>query len=304
MRLPVRVWIALGLLWAAFGSPWTGPQRVAGQTRPAVPRQPQLQRRTAPQAQFPPGFPVTAQQDAYLDQVLQAWEQHAKKVKTFESSFTRWDYDDTFGQPNVPRFTDQGKLKYAAPDRGMLEVTHTEKDGKMVDIEPERKEKWICNGKSVFQYEYAKTPKQLTEYPLPPELLGKAIQNGPLPFMFGAEAARLKQRYFIRVIATPPGRTGETWLEAYPRYQRDAADFRRAELILRNQDVMPLGMHIYHPGGKQHAAYWFWNIVVNDPLRFFKGDPFRASTPLGWKKVVDQPPAQQTARPPSPGQRR
>ena len=77
--------------------------------------------------------------------------------------------------------------------------TDKNKDGKnWVAIEPERAEHWICDGKSVFFHDH-KT-KKLIEYKLPPESQGKAIRNGPLPFLFGAEAARLKQRYYMRVI--------------------------------------------------------------------------------------------------------
>jgi hypothetical protein len=51
-------------------------------------------------------------------------------------------------------------------------------------------------------------------------------------------------------------------------------------------------------------VYQFYDVVVNDPLRLFKGDPFRAYTPLGWQKIVEEPPAPaQASRPASDGQR-
>ena len=51
-------------------------------------------------------------------------------------------------------------------------------------------EHWVCDGKSVFEYRHDQ--KQLVERPIPPQLQGKAIVDGPLPFLFGAEAAKLK----------------------------------------------------------------------------------------------------------------
>ena len=246
--------------------------------QPVVPQQPTLQRRPAapPRTVQPPQprapFRLTPQQEAYLDQVLQAWEQHSLRVKTFECKFTRWDYDPVFGDPNKPKHVDQGKIKYAAPDKGSFE------------IEGERAEKWVCDGQWVHEFNHAK--KQLIQHQLPPELRGKAIPDGPLPFLFGARAAELKQRYFLRVIQPPAGRKGEIWLEAYPKYAPDAANFSRAELILTVRNMTPFGMDIYSPNGRNHSAYQFYGVVINDPLRFFKGDPFRVSAPRDWQTIV------------------
>ncbi|MBN2474926.1 MAG: TIGR03009 domain-containing protein [Pirellulales bacterium] len=241
--------------------------------QPVVPQYPTLQQRAptpTPQPRAP--FQLTPQQEAYLDQVLKAWEQHSARVTTFESNFTRWEYDPVFGDPNKPKYVDQGKVKYAAPDKGSFE------------IEGQRAEKWICDGQWIHEFNYVE--KKLTQHQLPPDLRGKAIADGPLPFLFGAEAAKMKQRYFLRVIQPPEGRTGEIWLEAYPRFAPDAANFSRAELILTTRNMMPFAMDIYLPNGKSHTAYQFFGIVVNDPLRVFKGDPFRAVAPSDWQTVV------------------
>ena len=218
-----------------------------------------------------------------------AWERHSEDIKTFQCKFTRREYDPVWGPPNDPKFVDEGMIKYATPDKGLFLV------------EGKRAEKWICDGKSIYAYDFQQ--KKLTQHKLPPEMQGKAIADGPLPFLFGAKAERLKQRYLIRII-TPPGAENEVWLEAYPRYQQDAANFKRAELILATNDMRPIGLQIHLPNGKCRTSYHFENIVLNDPLRFFKGDPFRAYTPFGWKKVVEEPPPQQASRKPASGDRR
>ena len=275
--------------------------------RPRVPGQPATQRlpaRARPVQQHPPiPFRLTPQQEAHLDRVLNVWQQHSSKVKTFSCEFTRWEYDPVFGPPDAPRFTDEGEIKYKTLDKGMFRVLKTaNKNGKMVEIEPERAEHWICDGKSVFLYDH-KT-KTLREYKLPPEMQGKAIADGPLPFLFGADSAKLKQRYYMRVMEPPRGVTDQIWLEAYPRWQQDAANFKRVELILTVKDMMPSGMQTYAPNGKNRTAYKFGKLKVNDHSLWIVMDPFRASTPLGWKKVVEQTPAQQTTRRPGvPGRR-
>ena len=259
-----------------------GPQGPGGQQ--LVPQDPTIQRR-APQQPPAPPFVLTPQEQQQLDAALQAWEQSSKSVKTFECKFTRFEYDPVFGNANQPRFVDNGQIKYASPDKGMYRV-----DG-------QRPEHWICDGQSVFEYNFQK--KELIEYKLPAELRGKAISDGPLPFLFGADAAKLNQRYYMRVTAQPT--PTEFKLEALPMYQRDAANFRRAELILR--DMQPYGLKIYSPNGKNSTVYVFENIRVNETKLlglpdFFRSDPFHAVTPRGWQKIVEPGAAQTPNGPP------
>ena len=98
-------------------------------------------------------------------------------------------------------------LKYAAPDKGLFRVLYTKnaRTASWAASEEDRADHWICDGKSVFQY--IPKQKQLVEHKLPPELQGKAIVDSPLPFLFGTEAQKIRQRYFIRIIAPPPGQT-------------------------------------------------------------------------------------------------
>ena len=114
-----------------------------------------------------------------------------------------------------------------------------------------------------------------------------------LPFLFGASAEKLKRRYWIRAVAPPPGVQNQIWLEAYPRYQQDAADFQRADIVLDAKNVLPLGIQLHLPNGETRTSYSFYGMIVNDPnpLRFLEGDPFSPRAPLGWTRVVKEPPA-------------
>jgi TIGR03009 family protein len=249
---------------------------------PLVPQDPTLQRRAGPP---PPPFVLTSDEQRQLDGVLQAWEQSAKQVKGFESDFTRIERDAVFNKERQ----DKGKLKYAYPDKGLFK------------IEGPRPEQWVCDGKSVFEYRYHE--KQIVEHRLPPEAQGIAIANGPLPFLFGMEADKLKERFFLRVNSSDAAK-GEVWLEAHPKLRRDAANYRKVELILRN--MQPYGVKVYSPNGKNETVYVLEDAQVNprepraplDPLGLFRNDPFRAPTPSGWQKVLDAPPPEQPAQAP------
>ncbi len=267
-------------------------QREGPGPAPAVgPPYPTLQRRAPPP---PPPFVLTPQEQAQVDRVLDAWEGRGKEVRTFECPFIRWEYDAAFpgtpskDNPNGATAIVHGTITYQAPDKGHFVA---EADAK-TDPKGLQREEWVCDGKAFFNFD--SRSRVLTEYQLPPALQGKAIVDGPLPFLFGAEAEKLKQRYYIHII--PGNGPDEIWLEAYPRTQRGAADFQCAQLILQSKGLVPSAMQIYSPGGKNRKAYKFYNVVVNDPnpLKFLQGNPFPTSKPFGWKKVVEpaEPPAQ------------
>jgi TIGR03009 family protein len=224
-----------------------------------------------------------------LDRVLQAWEQASSQVSRYRAKFVRWKYDDTFHRDKPQR--DEGHVRYIAPDRGLYEVNR----------DNGRPEKWLSDGKTIYQFDFSQ--RLLIEYPLPPELQGQAITRGPLPFLFSAKAETLKNRYFLRLI-TPSNIQGQIWLEAYPRYQVDAAEYQKAQIIINTQAMRPKAVRLYSPGGKERTVHEFYDVVVNDPLHFLQGDIGRPGTPSGWNREVRNPPTGQAARPSPPGGRR
>jgi TIGR03009 family protein len=308
---------------SAAANAQTQPYPGRGPDQPVQPQVPQFRQRAA-QPQSPqqqnqnpqqqpvrplprPPFTLTPQQEAQVDQVLNLWEQRNRNVKTFDCRFKRWSYDivtwesgPRLEQPK-PTFIETGTIKYAAPDRGMYCLETTEVNGREEPIGPNQAEKWICDGRSVFKYDFKM--QQLIEYKLPPEMQGKAIADGPLPFLFNSEARKLKERYLVRLI-TPADVRGEIWLEAYPRHQQDAANFHHVWFIVNEREMLPHALRIIEPDGKNYKVYQFFDVVVNDPLKFFKGDPFRASLPHGWTKSVEEPPAAEARRAPPPAGRR
>ncbi len=262
--------------------------------QPRAAEQPAASQQPAPQAPAPP-FTLTPQQQAQVDRVLDLWEKHNETIKTFDCYFKRWTYDTIFAKSDKPdeaRFVEMGILKYKAPDHGRFCVESAERNGKVEPIGDARAEQWVSDGKSIFEFKYAQ--KQLIEHVLPPHLQGKAISDTPLPFLFGSEAQKLKQRYWIKII-TPDDVTDQIWLLAYPRFQQEAANFSRAELRINAKDMTPVALSLLQPNEKDHTTYVFYNVVVNDPLQmpFFHMNPFRPMTPFGWRKIVEQPPPQQ-----------
>ena len=262
-----------------------------------------------PQPVQPPQ--LSPEQAQALDQLLSAWETRNAAVRTWSCTFHKWEYNawspaDQGGERLA--FSESiGELKYAAPDKGLFRVKESKQwspEARRYEIRGgDSGEHWVCNGESIYEFRHSE--RQLRETKLPPEMRGKAISDGPLPFVFGAKAETLKKRYWMRLI-TPPDVRDQIWLEAQPRFQADAANFSKVELILQSRDLMPFAIQIYKPGGQDRDVYQFdprTNLIDKslDLIRDFA----KPMTPFGYKYVLEdlqsQPaPGGQAAQPVPP----
>ncbi|MCG8449456.1 MAG: TIGR03009 domain-containing protein [Pirellulales bacterium] len=241
-------------------------------------------------------FQLSLVEQQFVDQILQMWETESDKVKTFNCEFERWEYDAVFGPGNdIPSIKSVGQLTYSKPDKGSFKINEIrrykqedpQQPGDWVVQEKEVGEHWVCDGKAIHEYRHDK--KQLVVQPLPPEMRGTAIVDGPLPFLFGAEAEKLKRRYWIRSKAS-----NETsiHLEAYPRFQADAANYHHVDVMLDRKKMMPTAIQVHMPNRQSRAVYMFRDETVNGKLDAFFGSIFKAPrTPLGWTRVVEEIPA-------------
>ncbi len=202
-----------------------------------------------------------------------------------------WEYIAAFpaAKPGMASRECEGEIYFAAPDHGMY---HEKMEGGAY---------WVCDGQAVYELNHKKS--EVVEHPLPEELRGKGITNGPLPFVFGADAAAMKQRYSMRVVTPSDADKGQIWLEAYPRYQNDAANFRKVQVILDQQTMLPRGLQLLMPNGKDRTVYAFGTPKVNDLWEKIKGFFDPPLLPRGWKHVIERPPvAQNEALQPRDGQ--
>ena len=242
--------------------------------------------------QAPEGFELSPTDAVQLDRVLSEWERRSGEVRTFSCDFTRLVYDPVFGPgADVARAIEQGTVSYQQPDKGSFQIKESSawdaKQQSHVANPDAAKEHWVCDGRSVYEYKHE--AKQLVERPIPPEMQGKNIADGPLPFLFGAEAEKLKARYWLRV--DPQSPPGAYWLVAMPKRQADAANYRRVELMLDAQRVLPSAMRVTAPDGSR-TTYEFdlAGASINSRVTELFGRVFQApSTPWGWKRVVEAP---------------
>lgn len=255
--------------------------------------------RVNPVAPFPQPNP---QWQAYLDQVLDAWEKRSAAVNDYECEFKRYQYDPALVENDAYTLA-KGVVKYMKPDKGLFRVDQLVfHAGRDQDSKPKYQanprlefgEYWICDGQFVDIRDRNK--KECNRHELPPNMRGAGIVMSPLPFLFGVKAAEIKDRYWVQ--ALPQSNEKEVWLEAYPKRLDDASNYHHVKVVLDLKDFMPRGLIAYMPNWRADAdyreIYEFENRKIDangnlinriNPFQkeFFPGDP-----PKDWK-VFNEP---------------
>jgi len=268
---------------------------------------------------LPAPFQIGAKEQKYIDDVLGFWEYRSGKVFHYETKFRRWEFDSQFGPADAHKTFSEGLVKYEKPDKGLFKVesirhwTAPQQPGGQASYEErpgEVMEHWVCDGKSIFEFDVAN--QKLKEYKLPPEQQGLAIANGPLPFLFGAKKQDILNRFYLRE-KTPPDVTDEYWLEAWPRFQADAQNYRFIEIIIDKEQFLPVAIQVYdrsydphsQPPNTSRTTYEFLdrkpyeqNALTQNLRQMFGRAFFEPSLPRGWQRVVENAPGGG----PAPGQ--
>jgi len=264
-------------------APQGGVQPFAGPQQPITPSTPGAHRVPRPPVMRYAPFQLTKEQFQELTAVLAAWEQSSSKVDLMRCTLELLEYDLAFVQANQaakPNMIWNGHLMYQAPDHGLFEAKSDAKSG-------EQLQKWVVDGKSVYHFDAQ--GKKVIRRDLPPELQGKGIGDGPLPFFFGAPANKLLHRYFMRLVTPPNVADKQIWIEAYPRFQGDAANFRRATVILDRSMLVPQAVEVYSPSGNERQVYKFSQMQIGRNLleKLFNKDLFQVQVPSGWQLLAN-----------------
>lgn len=311
-------------------TPQLTPEQRAAQQRAAM--QSPAQQRAAQQAYAaemqkkivqPQGFPLTPEHTKYVDDLLSYWEKNSSAVNKYKCTFRRFEYDPVVVGWRDPQSNQLaahavafGEIRFAAPDRARYETNRImefksppKRAGEQAvyeDVKGDTNfERWICDGKSIYEFDFEN--KRLNETELPKEMQGNVAES-PLPFIFGGKKNEVLQRYWVRS-ATPKGVENEYWLELFPKRVQDARIYSKIELVIAKEDFLPKAMHMYDPqydpkkGNESSRYFTFENRQVNSQLDKFKdslGLFVKPKLPgLNWKRVQMRPTGNnQAAAPP------
>ena len=329
-RLSIIVFVAVLWLSSSLGM---AQQPAAYQPQVQPQAQPQIQPQ---QAVAPPRNPfvVPPAHQAWLDQVLAKWEADSNQVKNFYCDFKRNQHNINGPNPNAVSLyaQEEGKLGYNKPDQGSFEITSSlvwnpkaqplpdpnqPAPAQAAPLQGEYKpardtngqelpgDHWVCSGKNIYQYRaYATPKKQLVVTPIPPQMQGEQIVDGPLPFLFGAKAEKLKARFWFEP-AKELCKEGYIGIHAKPKFAKDAVEYSDVWIALRNEPgkpLMPAGLRVLHPNGSWDEYVFDLNgAQVNGMLAGLMNSLFsEPRTPFGWERVVENMQMPQQAQQPQP----
>lgn len=239
--------------------------------------------------------------------MLILWESESSKIQRLTGEVHRYHYDSVYGVEKRAA----GKFWYATPDKGRIDfgpvpvpegATNPRKlqaNGRPFTIATEGHQRWICNGKSIYIIDDDKKIADVVQ--IPAHQQGKNIVNGPLPFLFGMKAEQAKKRYHLRlggmhwpkggVRKLPNGKQQRVrpqfHIVAAPKFEVDAAEWSRAEVILDATRLVPTGIRLIHAHNNSETNYVFpaEQIKVNERSIF--NNPFNDKPPSNY--TIGQP---------------
>lgn len=216
----------------------------------------------------PANYKITENEQIRLDEFLQLWENFGRDIKRISCDVHMKEFDGGLLQRDAkkPITHTWGLFRFIAPNKLQYHVkgefsyaeegTPAWKDGQ---------NEWavVLDGKSLTQYDY--TNKKAVVYPIPEDEqnIDLTLDNGQFPLFFIAKAELLKNRFYMRLVTPETKRQSEVWIEAFPRYARDAQQFRSIIVLLSLKDMQPTYMRKNGVNGKSKTDLVFENVLVN-----------------------------------------
>jgi TIGR03009 family protein len=268
MSRPRTIWISP--LIALFSAVWVqaAAQEAGNARQPAQRRQPAVE----------PQPPLMT-----MPQLLADWEGQSKKLDTLELAIYRIDKDPQWGDEEHYL----GRAAFKNPQLAFLDFRKVKmeeqpdpKDKAKKKLVPFMKNKQIvsvpfetivCTGQEVWQYRY--DVKQIFIFPLDKDQRKRALEEGPLPFLFNMRAADAQQRYKMEL----KGQDEKLYLvRIEPLLQQDQDTFSTAWVYLDKEFLLPKRIFLLAPNGKMTKDFHLSQIQPNkqvDPRLFVGVNP-------------------------------
>ena len=221
-----------------------------------------------------------------LDEFLARWEEFGRGIKRVSCDVHMREFDGVLQQNSkTPVAHTWGQFRFITPNQFMYHIK-----GEFVysDAKPEGEWKpgqneWmiVLNSKEFLQYDFKN--KKVVVFPVVSEEqdMDPTMDNGQFPLFFVAKANVLKNRFYLRITTPAAKQKTQVWIEAFPRYARDAQQFQSITFILGLKDLQPTYMRKIGVNGKSKTDLTFENVQVNKGLWKIEG-----AVEKGWTKEV------------------
>ncbi|HMB03248.1 MAG TPA: outer-membrane lipoprotein carrier protein LolA [Isosphaeraceae bacterium] len=217
-----------------------------------------------------------------MARLLQLWERQSARLKTLDVKIERTDKNPAWGEDEHY----VGRALLMSPDLAWLDFQKVafkggkpvlDKDGKPMLTPWER---IISTGEEVWQYR--NETKQIFIYPLEKQPQKRALEEGPLPFLFNFREADARQRYEMSLMEE---NDKHYWIGIRPKLVMDQDAFKQAFVKLDKEVLLPVRIYLLAPDGKSTKNF----TLKREEMRLNKEIPpqnFRGQVMAGWK-VID-----------------
>jgi len=209
------------------------------------------QDKVAPDAKAAP--PVSATDGQRMEQLLILWEKQSARLKSLDVKFKRVDHSPAWGDNELY----EGRAMLQSPNLAWL-------DFKKVSVDKQNKatlvpyERIVCTGKEVWQYN--SPTRQIFIFPLEKMEQQRALEEGPLPFLFNMKAAEAKKRYQMSLVSE---NSANYLVKVIPLLEIDKESFSKAMIQLDRKYLLPTNIVLIMPDGKSTQDYKFSDVKPN-----------------------------------------
>ena len=188
-----------------------------------------------------------------MEQLLTLWEKQSARLKSLDVKFKRVDHSPAWGDNELY----EGRAMLQSPNLAWL-------DFKKVGVDKQNKptlvphERIVCTGKEVWQYH--SPTRQIFIFPLEKQQQQRALEEGPLPFLFNMRADEAKKRYQMSLIAE---NAATYMVTVIPLLEIDKESFSKAIIQLDRKYLLPTNIVLIAPDGKSTQDYKFSDVKPN-----------------------------------------
>lgn len=219
-----------------------------------------------------------------IDDILARWERSSRGIERLYAEFDEEDVLVVVGDKKNYR----GKAFLQRPNLALLQFDAQDPD------KPDQftfYRRILCTGQEVLDFDAPN--KQLIVYPLPMDARDRALEEGPLRFLFGMTVSDFKQRYQ----ASLAGESDKTYrILLRPLQDVDRQAFSHAALDLNKETLLPDAVYLMSPNGKDRQTFMLRKITPNatwansDSTFTFSAEKSAAWRKMGWRVIKNPPP--------------
>ena len=226
----------------------------------------------APLAAQQPTPPAAAPADV-LDGYLTRWQQSMEQIQALSATLRRSEKDPvTEVERQYTGFTKYLKVSSGGATQNLALLEMTPKDGK------DFSERFVCSGS--FLYEFHPSEKVIQAHEVPKPKAGQVADDNLLSFLFGMKKDEAKGRYDLKLTKTS---SDYVYVEILPRNAADKVDFKRAQIVLFKDTMLPRRLWFEQPNKTETT----WDVLqINPNDKTIDRREFDApAPPPGWKMV-------------------